>query len=100
MASSKSSPLTFELTEEMQVRLEACRRGHGYVSASAVVRAALAAFDFAGCRPTRAKQRQLSVRVSPEQRALLRRQARLKRVSVGDLLRLALAAMPLKPGRR
>ncbi|MFZ9746830.1 MAG: hypothetical protein ACO3G4_09395 [Opitutaceae bacterium] len=100
MASPKSSPLTFELTEEMQARLEACRRGHGYASASAVVRAALAAFDFAGCRPTRPKHRQLSVRVSAEQRVLLRRQARLKRVSVGELLRLALAAMPLKPGRR
>jgi Arc/MetJ-type ribon-helix-helix transcriptional regulator len=100
MASSKSSPLTFEVTEEMLARLEACRRGHGYVSASAVVRAALAAFDFAGCRPAKAKHRQLSVRVSAEQRALLRRHARLKRVSVGELLRLALAAMPVKPGRR
>jgi Arc/MetJ-type ribon-helix-helix transcriptional regulator len=100
MAAPKSSPLTFELTEEMQARLEACRRGHGYASASAVVRAALAAFDFAGCRPVRAKQRQLSVRVSADQRALLRRHARLKRVSVGELLRLALAAMPVKPGRR
>jgi len=100
MASSKSSPLTFELTEEMLKRLEACRRGHGYVSASAVVRAALAAFDFAGYAPARPKHRQLSVRVSFEQRALLRRHARLKRVSVGELLRLALAAMPVKPGRR
>lgn len=100
MASSKSSPLTFELTEEMLKRLEACRRGHGYVSASAVVRAALAAFDFAGFTPARPKHRQLSVRVSVEQRALLRRHARLKRVSVGELLRLALAAMPVKPGRR
>jgi hypothetical protein len=38
--------------------------------------------------------------LSADQRALLRRHARQNCVSVGELLRLALAAMPVKPGRR
>lgn len=95
--SSSSAPLTFDLTDALLGHVEACRRGHGFRSASEVVRMALQRFDFAGCRPQRDEHRQISVRVSVDDRAMLRRLARQKGVSVGELMRLALESMPAKP---
>jgi metal-responsive CopG/Arc/MetJ family transcriptional regulator len=95
-----SAPITFDLPESLIARIEACRRGHGLSSASEVVRAAVEAYDFDGCAPERDPHRQISVRIPVEERARLRRLARIKAVSVGELLRLALLALPVKAGRR
>lgn len=95
--STSSAPLTFDLTDALLGHIEACRRGHGFGSASEVVRLALQRFDFAGCRPQREQHRQVSVRVSVDDRAMLRRIARQKGVSVGELMRLALESLPAKP---
>lgn len=95
--STSSAPLTFDLTDALLGHIEACRRGHGLLSASQVVRLALQRFDFAGCRPEREQHRQISVRVSVDERAMLRRIARQKGVSVGELMRLALESLPAKP---
>ena len=97
--SSSSAPLTFDLTDALLGHIEACRRGRGFRSASEVVRLALQRFDFAGCRPPRDEHRQISVRISVDDRAMLRRLARQKNVSVGELMRLALESLPAKPAK-
>jgi hypothetical protein len=95
-----SAPLTFDLPESLISRIEACRRGHQYSTASAVVRTAIGNFDFDSCEPSRDPHRQISVRITSDQRAMLKRFARQKDASVGELLRLALEAMPVKPKKR
>ena len=44
--------------------------------------------------------RQISVRITSDQRSMLKRQARLKDASVGELLRLAIDALPVRPKRK
>jgi len=101
MTSSKpkaksAAPLTFELTVDLMDKIEACRKTLGVATASDVIRAAIARFDFSKCKPVHVPHRQISVRLTGEQRATLKRQARLKDVSVGELLRLAIEALQAK----
>ena len=91
-----SAPLTFDLPESLIARIEACRRGHGFKTASEVVRTAIAGYDFEDCEPSRDPHRQISVRITSDQRAMLKRYAKKKDASVGELLRLALENMPVK----
>ena len=91
-----SAPLTFDLPESLIARIETCRKGHGFASASEVVRTAIAGYDFESSEPSRDPHRQISVRITADQRATLRRYAKKKNASVGELLRLALEAMPAK----
>ncbi len=95
-----SAPLTFDLPVSLIAKIEACRRGHAFKTASEVVRLALGTFDFEGCEPVRDPHKQISVRVTSEQRAMLKRYARQKDASVGELLRLALESLPLKPAKK
>ncbi len=95
-----SAPLTFDLPESLIARIESCRKGHQFSTASEVVRTAIAAFDFEDCRPARDPHRQISVRITSDQRAMLKRYARQKDASVGELLRLALESLPVKPKRK
>lgn len=95
-----SAPLTFDLPESLIARIESCRKGHQYSTASEVVRTAIGNFDFEGCQPARDPHRQISVRITADQRAMLKRYARQKDASVGELLRLALEALPVKPKRK
>lgn len=91
-----SAPLTFDLPESLISRIETVRRGHGFKTASEVVRTAIAGYDFESAEPSRDPHRQISVRITSDQRATLKRYARQKDASVGELLRLALEAMPSK----
>lgn len=95
-----SAPLTFDLPESLIARIETCRKGHGYATASEVVRTAISGFDFEACEPNRDPHRQISVRITNDQRATLKRYSRKKNASVGELLRLAIEALPDKPGRK
>jgi hypothetical protein len=95
-----SAPLTFDLPLSLIAKLSACRRGHGLKTASEVVRFAIQTFDFEGCAPTRDPHRQISVRVSADQRAMLKRYAKSKDASIGELLRFALEALPLKAAKK
>ena len=65
-----------------------------------VVRTAIENYAFESCEPTRDPHRQISVRISGDQRSKLKRFARQKDASVGELLRLALEALPVKPGKK
>lgn len=95
-----SAPLTFDLPASLIAQIEACRRGHGFKTASEVVRLAIGTFDFEDCKPARDPHTQISVRVTSEQRAMLKRYARTKDASVGELLRLALESLPVKPAKK
>lgn len=95
-----SAPLTFDLPESLIARIETCRKGHGFATASEVVRTAIEGYDFETCEPTRDPHRQISVRITADQRATLKRYAKKKNASVGELLRLALEAMPAKGAKK
>ena len=95
-----SAPLTFDLPESLISRIESCRKGHGYSTASEVVRTAITGFDFETCEPNRDPHRQISVRITNDQRATLKRFSRKKNASVGELLRLAIEALPDRPKRK
>lgn len=94
---SVSAPLTFDLPESLIAKMEAARSRHGLKTVSELVRHAIAEFDFASCEFTTDPYRQISVRVGASQRSLLKRIARQKRASVGEVLRQAIDALPLNP---
>jgi len=62
------------------------------------VRMAIDAFDFEDCKPVRDVHRQVSVRLTSTQRAMLRRYSRKKNASVGELLRFAIESLPARKG--
>lgn len=95
-----SAPLTFDLPVSLIARIESCRRGHQFKTASEVVRAAIDGCDFEDCVPERDPHRQISVRITSEQRAILKRYSRQKNASVGELLRLAIEGLPARPSKR
>ncbi|PTX94404.1 hypothetical protein [Opitutus sp. ER46] len=64
------------------------------------MRTAIAGFDFDTCELDRDPHRQISVRITNDQRATLKRFSKKKNASVGELLRLALEAMPDRPKRK
>ena len=97
---SASAPLTFDLPLAFVERIEACRRGRGLKSVSEVIRLAIDEYNFEHYRPSREDHRQISVRIGARQRAMLKRFARKKHASVGELLRLALESLPLRPSAR
>lgn len=90
---SASAPLTFDLPTSLIARIEAGRRKYALKTASEVVRLAIDKFDFEGCKPARDPHRQISVRLGANQRAMLKRYAKKKNASVGELLRFALEAL-------
>ena len=90
---SASAPLTFDLPVSLIAKIESHRRGYGLRTASEVVRLAIDEYDFEGCKPERDVHRQVSVRLTSAQRAMLRRYSRQKNASVGELLRFALEGL-------
>lgn len=91
-----SAPLTFDLPESLIAKMEAVRDSHGLKTVSELVRHAIAEFDFASCDFATDPYRQISVRVGTAQRSLLKRIARQKHASVGEVLRQAIDALPVK----
>jgi len=102
-ASSHSAPLTFDLPADLIDKLQASLRSDegGPKSVSEAVRTAVSQFDFEAFEPERDQHRQISVRLPADVRATLNRVARRKRVSLGELVRAALEAMPqVKPAKK
>lgn len=94
-----SAPLTFDLPLRLIAKIKSSRKTRGLKTASEVVRLAIEQFDFEACTLNREPHRQISVRVAAPQRAMLKRYARTKDTSVGELLRLALESLPAKASR-
>ena len=95
-----SAPLTFDLPISLIEKIELARRSRGLKTASEVIRFALEQYDFESCKPVHDPHRQISVRIAPRQRATLKRYARAKRVSVGELLRFALEDLTGKVAKK
>jgi replication initiation and membrane attachment protein DnaB len=92
-----NSPLTFDLKEDLLAKLDELRAKHGVPTKSEIIRHAIAVFDFSAFQPDTRSHRQISVRLPPKQKATLLKYARLKAVSVGELLRVALESLPANP---
>lgn len=91
--------MTFDLPEALFDQLETVRVRRGLKSVSEVVRLALAEYDYARFEPIVKVARQISVRIGAEDRAVLKRTARQKRASVGEILRQAIEVLARKSGR-
>lgn len=94
---SENSPLTFDLNDDLLAKLDDVCTRTGATTKSEVIRYAITAFDFAAFQPDVRSHRQISVRLAPKQKTALIKQARSKGVSIGELLRVALEALPANP---
>jgi Arc/MetJ-type ribon-helix-helix transcriptional regulator len=92
----ESSPLTFDLKEDLLGKIGQLQRQQGFSSKSEVIRHAIAVFDYPSFQPEDRAHRQISVRLPQKQKATLLKLSRQKGVSVGELLRVALEALPAK----
>jgi hypothetical protein len=95
-----SAPLTFDLPLALIAKIKSLRNGQDRQTASEVVRMAMERFDFDKCSPDTVPHRQISVRITTDQRAMLKRYAKKKDTSVGELLRLALEDLPAVKGKK
>lgn len=95
-----SMPLTFDLPKSVKARVETQRKRLGVRTASEVVRLALLSFDFEGYVPKHDPHGQISVRIPRELRARLKRAARSKRASIGELIRAAIEAQAAASPRK
>ena len=93
----ESSPLTFDLNDELLGKLDELCARHGVATKSEIIRHAITVFEFASFKPEARGHRQISVRLAPKQKATLIKVARQKGVSIGELLRVALEALPANP---
>jgi hypothetical protein len=90
----ESSPLTFDLKEDLLVKLESLQRSHAGASKSEIIRHAVSSYDYSKFAAGSQKHRQISVRLDTRQKAALLKLSRQKGVSVGELLRVALESLP------
>lgn len=97
--SNPASPLTFDLPASLIGKIARTRKAHGLASASEVVRLALANFNLGSFQPDRDPHTQISVRIGATERAALKRVARQKNASIGELIRAALEQLPERPAK-
>jgi len=90
------APLTFDLPVPLIAKIETHRKKLGLKSTSEVVRLAIAEFDLDRYESDSSEHRQISVRLPGPTKAALVKAAKKKRVSVGELLRVAIEALPAK----
>jgi len=95
-ASQESSPLTFDLKEELLAKIEAARDNLDLATNSEVIRHAIEQFDFASYAAPVKAHRQISVRLRMDSKQRLVKLAKKHDVSVGELLRTAIDALPVK----
>ena len=94
MSSETTSPLTFDLQQDLLNKLKQVQQTVGARSLSEVVRYAVSVFDPSGLDLKPLSHRQISVRLSSELRERLVRLSKQQKVSVGELLRAALDSLP------
>jgi len=92
MPTGSSKPFPIQMEVEFLDRLsEPVREGRA-PSVSAIIRAALEQFDFANVVVLHPSQLQISVRLPPEIHRTLKKTARARQTSVGQLVRAAVEA--------
>ena len=98
----ESSPLTFDLKEELLAKIDAARDSLGMATNSEVIRHAIETFDYASYVAPVKAHRQISVRLRMDSKQRLVKLAKKHDVSVGELLRTAIDALPVskKAGKK
>lgn len=99
-SSSTASPLTFDLPVSLIAKIGAAQKKLGLGSTSEVVRLAIAKFNFDRYEAAAEDHRQISVRLPADMKALLAKHSKKKRVSVGELLRVALDQLAVPSAKR
>lgn len=90
------TPLTFDLPVSLIAKIESHRKRLGLKSTSEVVRLAIGEFNMDRYESDSSEHRQISVRLPGQTKTALMKTAKKKRVSVGELLRVAIESMPAK----
>jgi len=95
-----SAPLTFDLPLSLIAKIGACRRGHSFKTSSEVVRLAIGEFNYDKFESSSEEHRQISVRLPADQKNKLTKVSRKKKVSVGELLRVAIDCLEAKASKK
>lgn len=99
-SSPTPAPLTFDLPLSLIDKIETHRKKLGLSSTSEVVRLAIGEFDFDSFVADITEHRQISVRLPAAQKTALTRSAKKKKVSVGELLRVAIDSLEVKAAKK
>ena len=91
-----SAPLTFDLPISLFSKIESLRERRGLGTISDTVRLAVESFGLGRYRDVSDPTRQISVRLTVQQRTTLKRIARKHRASVSEVLRQAILAFETK----
>jgi hypothetical protein len=89
-----SIPLTFDLKEDLIDLLEKHQLKSKNMTKSEIIRKAISGFDYKNYEPLLESHRQISVRLPTGQKQMLQKLAETKNISIGELLRAALKALP------
>ena len=91
---SATAPLTFDIGGKLLDKIETLQKRSGATSKSEVIRFDLKEFDFTSVQIEPKSSKQISVRLSNKAKAELLRASKKLKVSVGELLRLSVEALP------
>lgn len=91
---SATAPLTFDIGGKLLDKIETLQKRTGASSKSEVIRHALQEFDFGSVQIEPKASKQISVRLSNNAKTELVRASKRLKVSVGELLRLSVEALP------
>ena len=94
------SPLTFDLPLSLISKLASQQKQLGLKSTSEVVRLAIEQYDYDRFEASSEEHRQISVRLPGEMKSKLGKYAKKKKVSVGELLRVAIDALEAKAPKK
>jgi len=94
------SPLTFDLPISLIGILGSHQKRLGLKSASEVVRLAISEYNYDQFESTAEEHRQISVRLPIELKTKLTKVSNKKKVSVGELLRVAIDALEAKAAKK
>lgn len=94
MSSGNTTPLTFDLQEDLLKKLKSLQRRSGARSISQVIRYAVNRLRLSDIPGGETAHRQISVRLSDDLRERLTGISKRKQVSLGEILRVALDALP------
>ena len=94
MSNKKSTPLSFDLQQDLFAKLKEIQRQAGARTISEVVRYAVSHLDASKLKLSNTSHRQISVRLSDKLRQRLVKLSKQQKVSVGELLRAALDSLP------
>ena len=89
-----TAPLTFDIGGKLLDKIETLQKRSGASSKSEVIRYALKEFDFGAVKIEPKSSKQISVRLSSKAKKELLVASKKLKVSVGELLRLSVEALP------